>query len=242
MIQKFKFLSVVLISFFSLALSSQQAEFEYWTELCDCKGTYDSTKYSQTKIQNTFDYLWFMPSIETSATAWRLEEIDSLSTAPLIQECNEKISTLKSLDLPNDTFWLDMRNQIIRYFMETCKIRELTILAYSDPNTLNRVSLDSNKCDVYREGLIEGGEKLLNAWTKMNEIQKSKNADPNHIQMQFENEYYSDKPLEYARLRVMMFGWWNCANHNSFHIDTTINFEKEFTRLFEKTECECMEP
>ncbi len=221
---------------------SQYAEFNYDTELCNCVAQFDSTRYTRRQLQNTIDYLWWMPNIDTDATGLK----DAKSARELINElkieCNQRIGLLQTFDFVNDEFWQKLKNEIIEYYASTCRLREYTILAYDNPKILLEYDLVDSTCIFYRDALIKGGEAMLEAWVKLNEVQKSNNGYPDQLQREFEAKYYSDDRLTYAREAIMVFGWWNNANHLLPHIDSYYNYDEEFGKLFIDVECECDEP
>lgn len=221
---------------------SQYAEFNYDTELCNCVAQFDSTRYTRRQLQNTIDYLWWMPNIDTDATGLK----DAKSARELINElkteCNQRIGLLQTFDFVNDEFWQKLKNEIIEYYASTCRLREYTILAYDNPKILLEYDLVDSTCIFYRDALIKGGEAMLEAWVKLNEVQKSNNGYPDQLQREFEAKYYSTDRLTYAREAIMVFGWWNNANHLLPHIDSYYNYDEEFGKLFIDVECECDEP
>jgi len=233
------FLSLIFISIDSF---SQYADFKYWKELCDCKAKFDSTKYTREQLQNTFDYLWWAPIIDSDATAWTLEQINELNIIDLRKECAERIDILKTLEFVDDTFWSQLIEERITYYESTCKLRELTILAYSNPDTLLHYDLVDSKCIYYRDALIDGGQTMIEAWIKLNNIKKSKNGNPEKVQQKFDKNFNSPHSLGYARLDIMKFGWWNSANHLLPHVNISYDFAGEFERLLADVNCECDEP
>jgi len=220
----------------------QSSVFNYWTELCDCSAKFDSTKITREQLQNTFDYLWWAPLIDSDATAWTLDQIDDLSMDELQKECAERINKLQTLDFVDDEFWNRLKNERITYYNSTCRLREYTILAYSNPDTLLSYDLVDSTCIYYRDALIAGGQKMIEAWIKLNELQKRINGDPDNLQRKFDEKFNASNKLEFARLEIMKFGWWNSANHRIPHINTSYNFAEEFERLLTGIECECDEP
>ncbi|WP_147372288.1 hypothetical protein [Mariniphaga sediminis] len=125
---------------------SQYSDFTYWKELCDCKAKFDSTKYSREQLQNTFDYLWWSPNIDTDATSWTIEKIKELSLTDLENECTERINILKSFEFVEDSFWTQQKENLIIYYESTCRLKKYTILAYSNPEILLQYDLVDDKC------------------------------------------------------------------------------------------------
>jgi hypothetical protein len=238
-LKRFILFALILICLDSF---SQNAKFKYWTELCDCKGIFDSTKITREQLQNTFNYLWWAPIIESDATAWTLDKIKELSVSKLKNECEERIDKLKTLNSVDVEFWSQLKEERINYYESTCRLREITILAYSNPDILTSYELVDSVCIYYRNALIAGGQQLIDAWIRLNESQKSKNVNPEKVQQKFDEKFNSALRSEYARSEIMKFGWWNSANDLLPHVNTSYDFAGEFERLLFDINCECDEP
>ena len=236
-----RFIVFLTLIFISCKSYSQKSKLKFSYESCTCKGVFDSTKYSREQLQNTFDFLWWAPYINTTATAWTLDKVKSLSIDELNKECEEKLRILNSLDFVDNEFWIKIKNDRIKEIIGTCELRKYTILAFSNPDTLLFYDNIDSTCIFYRDALIEGGQKMIDAWIKLNEIQKGENGYPENVQRKFDEKYNSTHRLEYARLELMMFGWWNNANHLIFHMDYSIRYDLEFEKLFLKVKCDCDE-
>jgi hypothetical protein len=233
---------VILLTLLRIETYSQKAHFNYETDLCSCEGIFDSTKYSRTQLQNTLNYLWNSPNIHTSATATKLEKVKELSIEKLNIECNKRLQELNSLDFINTKFWTQVKTDRIREIESTCLLRQFTILAWENPDTLLSYNVVDSTCIFYRNALINGGQEMIKAWLYLNELMKSKNADPEKVQRNFDERFNSKNKIDYARLELLTFGWWNNANHLIFHLSETGEFELEFKNLFIKVKCECDEP
>lgn len=235
------FVAGFLMSVQSIVVS-QNAVFEYNTELCACTGTFDSTQYSREQLQNTFDLLWWLPYFEADATVWKFEEAKNLSISDLDRECTTIMKKLTALPFINNDFWNQIREERIREVSEACRLRHLTLLAYSTPDSLLAFETTDSLCNFYREALIDGGHKMIHAWFCLNEEMKAKNAYPDEVEARFKEKLFSDKALEYARVDIMLFGWWNNANGVIFHSYNSYFFEDYFKELFVDVNCECEEP
>lgn len=115
-------------------------------------------------------------------------------------------------------------------------------MAYTNPDSLLKYDLVDSTCIYYRNALIAGGSTMIEAWVQLNEEQKSENGDPENVQKEFDAKYFSPQYLDYARIDLMIFGWWNHANHLLPHINPSYDYSKEFERLLIDHECECDEP
>lgn len=220
---------------------SQKADYKYNTESCSCAGVFDSTKYTRIQLQNTLNFLWNSSYITTSATARTLEKANELSIYKLNEECNARLQELNSLEFINNKFWIQVKNDRIKEIESTCILRQYTIFARNNPDTLLFYGVVDSTCIYYRDALIKGGQEMIQAWIYLNEMMKSQNGDPARVQRKFDEKFTSKNKFDYARLELMTFGWWNNANNLCFHLDPSGEFESEFEKLFIKVKCECDE-
>lgn len=234
----FKFI-LILISTNSF---SQIGDFLYHTELCECTAKFDTTKYTRKELRNTIDSLWWAPNIEYSSTAWKLEDIQKLNVEDLRTECKEKKNKIQTIQFVKNPFWNKLLAERIQFYESSCRLKEYTIQAYSNPKILLEYELVDSTCIYYRDALIAGGDQLIDAWFILHEKQKKNNGSPENLQRRFDTKYYSDNRLEYARMEIMTFGWWNNANHLLPHINPNYRYDEEFEKLFINVVCECDEP
>lgn len=236
-----KLIAIILL-FISANSYAQYADFNYNTELCECMAKVDTTKYSRQELQNTIDHLWNSSYISANSSARKLVDIKKLSVTELRKECDEKINNLKSLKFVNEPFWSKLLAERILFYESTCRLKEYTILAYNNPKILLEYDLVDSTCIYYRDALIAGGDQLIKAWLTLHKEQKSSNGSPENLQRRFDEMFYSDSKLEYARMEVMTYGWWNSANHMLPHINNSYDYQEEFEKLLIDVECECEEP
>lgn len=246
--RKFVFYSqrAILLPLFVLGcidVFAQRADFEYQTELCECKAQFDSVKYSRRQLENTYKYLYneAISYIATDATSEEVHTLPEKIINDLKTECAEKMEILRKSDFVGNSFWLDQRDKIMDYVQKTCRLREYTALAFANPKVLLEYDLVDSTCVYFRDALIAGGEELLQAWAELNEMQKRQNADPQGVQLRYEREYYSAERMQHARDEVMIFGWWNSANRLLPHLNTDRHYD-EFEKLFTSVNCDCDEP
>lgn len=161
---------------------SQRSNYEFTTELCYYKCTFDSTKYSREQLNNTYKYLWFPTYNYYDATAWRLEEIDTLNILTNQKICDSNLDKLERLSFVDNPYWEKIRQYRILEELSTCRLHEFTILAYHNPDTLMYYETVDSTCIYYRNALISGGEELLNAWAVLINEQKKNNGNPAHVQ------------------------------------------------------------
>ena len=233
---------IIILLIYCTNLFSQKAEIKYWTDCCDCTGKFDSTKYTRTQLKNTFDLLWRAPSISTGATIWSMDELNDLSIVKLKEECSAKIKKLESTEFVDDEFWLEVKQKRIKFYELECRLKKYTIWGYLNPDTLMHYDMVDSVCTYYRNALIAGGNKMIDAWIKLNEMNKSRNGNPQRVQEIFEEKLNSSSRYEHARIEIMIFGWWNNANHLLPHDSISLSYEENFKRLLSDVKCVCDEP
>ncbi len=221
-----------------MSVSCAKSTFMYSDEMCSYTGKYNPKKISEEEIQNTLDKLIFPSYIETNSTAWELEDVDELDLDALKEECATKLNDLETLEFATTENLVRLKESRIRELNETCNVKMLTIIAYENPDTLMSFETEDEQVNLFRNGLIKGGDTLIEAWQEVVRIKKSKNAYPERIQAEFEEQFNSPQKLQYARLTVMMFGWWNHVNHLIYHTPSEY-YSGQFDQLFSKMEQEC---
>ena len=237
-----KLLLFFLLTFLVQTSYAQREKFEFAEGLCFYTGVYSADKYTALELQNTYEYLCFaMWNITTPSTAWNFAEMEKLDAVALEAECSAVLTKYEQLDIVNSDVWEQARANRIRAISESCALQKLTIIAYQYPDTLNSFGKSDSLTAYYRAALIAGGDDLLAAWQTLNEMQKARNGNPQRLQNIFDQRNNSPLKLEYARLEVMMFGWWNHANHLIFH-DEHSDYWPSFEKLFIKLDRECEEP
>ena len=237
-----KLLLFFLLTFLVQTSFAQREKFEFTEGLCLYTGVYSADQYTALELQNTFENLCFSFSeTKTPFAAWNLAEIDKLDVLAKDAECKALITKYEQLDIVNAAVWEEARANRIRAISESCALQKLTIIAYQYPDTLNSFGKSDSLTAYYRAALIAGGDDLLAAWQTLNEMQKARNGNPQRLQNIFDQRNNSPLKLEYARLEVMMFGWWNHANHLIFH-DEHSDYWPAFEKLFIKLDRECEEP
>lgn len=237
-----RLITALLLVFLRIETFSQKAQYNYETDFCTCTGTFDSTKYSRTQLENTLNLLWNTEPIHTDATARTLNKANEPDLGSLISECNNRLHELNSVKFINNKFWTKIKEDRIAEIESTCRLREYTILAWNNPDTLLSYNVVDSTCIYYRDALIDGGEEMIQAWICLNERMKRNNGDPGKVQRKFDEKFTSINRLDYARLDLMTYGWWNSANHLILHVNAGGDFESEFKKLFTKVKCNCDEP
>jgi hypothetical protein len=241
-----KLLSTLFILFIIAGGAFGQVRTYKWeTELCAHSGRYDSKKYTEKQLADTLRLAqgWEF-SIQNTPAIFKFEDIASLDPAALEAEYKEKSAALKALDLVPGKYWSDLRTATLRELDEVYELSRLSTLGYSDPKALREYK-GAEQCKVtYVEPLIKGGDAMVAAWRKLNLDHQKRNADPQRLEREFQQQLASPDRDKYALVDLLTFGWWNCANAKIFRVESTSNGEaiERFSKLFTNVKSECEEP
>ena len=229
---------------FSISLSAQTKTFKWDEPICAFEGTYDSSKYSESQLKDTQELKQSIGTIAlfTDATATSPDKIKDLSIEKLDKEFRKTREKLKNLNIVKSAYWEKMRQDKIRELDQSYELKWLTIQAYKDPSKLEQFDTAACCVNFYADALKKGGDYLYATWLKVNMDTRSKNANPARIKRIFDAQNASPDRMKYARVEVMRFGWWNCANRASFQVEPNERVDKEFRKLFIKVKEECDEP
>jgi len=223
---------------------AQTKRFQWKTELCEYEGTYDAKKYTEAQLRNTLK-LFAIGSfdIETDTTVWKYEEIKKLSVAALDKEYESKSTELKKLGIVKSAYGEAMRERKLKELKQVYELSRLTMLAYNEPAKLKEAAFAEACIVKFANPLINGDDELLATWRMVNEDTRRNNGDPERIKKIFEAEYDSPNKYKYARVEVMSFGFWNCANALLEREEYDRTHEEEFKKLFKRTRTiTCDEP
>ena len=115
--------------------------------------------------------------------------------------------------------------------------------AYENPSVLRKFDFAETCVAKYANPLINSGDELLNVWREVNEASRRRNSAPERLKKRFDEQMKSAERLQYARMEVMTFGWWNCANEFIEYAEGYDEHEAEFRKLFIRVrELGCDEP
>jgi hypothetical protein len=152
-------------------------------------------------------------------------------------ECQAKLNDLKTLNVVNKPYWIDVKRKKIIEFETLYKFSRLMILGFQNPDTL-RTADCPKQCDKYVNALISGGDKLIQVWKELRySPDASGKSNPYSIKDYEEKVITEDKYL-YAQIDVMLYGWWNTVNDIIPRVDNSA-FQVEFAKLFTDITSEC---
>jgi hypothetical protein len=226
------------------ATAATASVFSWNTELCENKGKFDPQQYTPEQLHNAYD-LWFTYSgvaLETDGTVFQPEDIVKLDSVKLREEYEGKKSVLEAMKTVDRPYWQKLKQQRLRELEDEYELKKIAIEAYTRPEVLlnNRFA---KPCGEYAQALASADTaRLFGAWKALAEKQKAQNGSPEQFMERFYEKFRSDNRLEYAKVDLITFGWWNCANGTLTHVDRDEQMETEFRQLFTDIQSECDEP
>lgn len=226
-------------------------KFEWQSELCDHVGFYEPDGFSEKQLKDTYFLLFVYNSVTALNTDVTLDNPEYYtaqyiqdSLKKLEQEYLEATQKLKTLDVVPTQFWRKHKELSLLQLKEVYKLEKLTLEAHLNPALLKNTPL-SDECVNYVDALItEDTTVLLAEWKKLVEVKKSKSGTPEKLEQEYQIQSNSTDRLLFAKIDLMTYGWWNCANRQRKYLD---GFNKEgqmtmeFQNLFNKIESNCEE-
>ncbi len=217
------------------------ATFSWLDETCNNTGNYNPKDYTAAQLKNTFD-LWYTFSgipLHASGVAFELGEISRLNIDKLTKEYLERKALYSGMVIISTPFWNRLKEKRIQELETDYEFKKITITAYSEPSALlnNRFT---KYCPDYANVLASGDSSaLLAAWKQMAEHDKQKSGNPDFYMSRFYEKFNSGNRLQYAKLQLLTFGWWNCVNSNLPHTGSDTVYRKEFGKLFKTIQFKC---
>lgn len=156
------------------------------------------------------------------------------------QKFNESLKALNSLEFVNTPYFNKIKQKRIKEIERLKLLSLLEIESYSNPKILMNDSYSKEQCSEYTNALIAGGDVLLKMRKKMAE--ESRDEGNTDAWGRYIKEKESGNEMEYARVFVTTFGWWNCVNNSIERVDGNDVNLSGFMKLFDNITTECEEP
>lgn len=226
---------------------AQNRTFKWNDELCEYQGTYDSKKYNEVVLRNTLKLLSHdgFRLDSTSATVWDFNEIAKLDDAKVETQYKGIVDELERLKYVSTPYTDEIKRQKLVEVRQLYQLVRTTMAAYTDPSVIRNYK-GAEACKLnFGEPIFAGGDKLIEAWRKVNLDSRSKNADPERLRRRFDEQIASPDRLKFALVETMSFGWWNCANDEIKRSDVGVSDRpaREFKKLFIRVKTvNCDEP
>ena len=237
---------LILLTVFSVsaATHAQTKKLKYDYDSCLFEGTYDAAKYSEKTLRNTLGLINYNDFwLDADATPRDMAGVKLLNVAALDAEYAEKSTRLKKLAIVKSAYFEAIRQKKLKELEQYHRLKKTTMLAHTNPAELRRYTGADSCVQTYADALANGGEDLLGVWRAVNEKARAQNIDPNRVKSIFDRRFAAPERYDYARIEVMTFGWWNCANGFVERVEYDGTERKQFEKFFKRVkEIECDEP
>lgn len=219
--------------------------FKWETELCENESTFNARLYTKEELAGT-QQLWRMTGgilLDVNDAAFKPDQIADLTTLKELEaEYRKKKKELLDLKVVNESYWIEVKKQLVKAMKDEYDLSRIAIQAYTNPDILkgNRFS---KVCPDLITALTSSDTSLLMAsWKAQVKEQCKNNGSPESLMKRFEEEYNDPDRVTYARVELITFGWINRVNETITHVANDEKINDKFYNLFLKTHSECAEP
>lgn len=218
--------------------------FTWEGEICRNVGWYEAGAYTEKQLRDTYALVSSL-GMMTSTTAFTIEDYTDAHFAKaardLQQEYDSLANALRRAEVVPTAFWQNIKKLRTRQLEERFQLNKYALEAYRNPSVLRRNPYYYH-CQEYADALASADTvAVMQAWKKLTEAQKLKNGVPEMLQERFEQEYASAERMNYAKLQLMTFGWYNCANQQLKYNDLSDHYplDQNYDKLFKRMKSEC---
>lgn len=220
--------------------------FKWESELCTYTCTYDKSKFKKGELEQTLEVIGTSAFLDVDLfPVFNLHEKIQPITV-LERNYSDAFNKVNNLTVINNKYWTDIKKLKLEELKTNYDLQKLAYNAYYKDISLLKKTNYKKEASFYVDALIsEDSLKMVTAWRKLTDAQKLKNADPNNVESEFQERLHSLDCLDYAKMELFSFGWWNnCLDKNKSKFDIFNNYSlyEKFKTIFIKTEEECDEP
>jgi hypothetical protein len=242
-----KKLIAISLLLFTVGVNAQNKTFRWSSEVCEHVGTYDSKKYTETQLRDTWKLIedYTLTSLANAPHVWKWEDIEKLDLAALDAEYKVKAEKIKALNVVNVPYFQNAKKAQIKELDQVYALSRAELLAFRTPEVLRDYPAAAACKAKYVEPLIKKDDSLLKVWLDVNMASRDRNADPGRLKREFEAEMASPDRIQFAIIEVMGFGFGNCANALLERDEGASDgsHEKAFRKLFSRVrDVNCSEP
>ncbi|QBQ41444.1 hypothetical protein E2P86_09865 [Sphingobacterium psychroaquaticum] len=214
------------------AVHAQVKTLLFEDELCSYKGFYDSKKYTERQLKDTYTLVTSYGYVGDEGT---LAEMTARYTA--------EIDRLKKLQIANSSYFKNLQQDVLNYVQQTFALKKVQKQAKQNPQALTTAVKKGGAAYTYGIALQNGGTELLESYKALTLQQMKNNAAPDHLWDQYTTTIARADKLEKAFAYVLVYGWWNSANREVHHIEYDGTQSEQYRKLFTKIETiDCDEP
>ncbi|MDF1547977.1 MAG: hypothetical protein P1P88_09140 [Bacteroidales bacterium] len=208
--------------------------------MCEYQGSYDASKYTEKQLNNTIRWLLNGEGASKPSSIFNIGDVAKIDREAIDTEFKQIVQTISDAEIVNTPYFKQLKQKKLEEIKRLHLLTLMEIDAYKNPAVLNNDSYSKNSCSKYTNALIEGGAMLLAVWKEMAE--KSKEEGNTSAWERYLNEFNATNKMDYARIHVTTFGWWNCVNESIERVDGYLAHDNQFIKLFSDVKKICEEP
>ncbi|WP_196938739.1 hypothetical protein [Sphingobacterium pedocola] len=228
---KSKFIYIILFSTMLNFVYAQEKSIVFADELCTYEGVYDSGKYTENELKDTYELI---KGVFFSYNSDKEEMEDSYA------EIKNKLATLSIVKEP---FFQSLLDSTLLYLDRTYEAKLIQLEAEDNPRALLRLYQDDAEIRQYAEALVDRETKLLESYAYLTKKQMETNGDPERLWDNYQFNIAQANKYDLAFDYVLVYGWWNAVNHQLPHISYDGRQSQAFEKLFVRLETlDCDEP
>lgn len=230
-LKRFSIGTFICVALINVALG-QTKSWIFEDESCTYRGYYDSKKYTEKQLADTHTLFYTNYYVPDHGT---LEELSA--------RFDSAIHHVEVLQVVQTSYFQYLKKDVLRYLKETADLKKVQKQAKKETERLIAAVKANTQARKYAEALYKGGDDLLEAYEHVIKEQMKSNSTPEYLQYNYETTMERADRLDRAFDYVLVYGWWNSANHSVHHINYDGTQMKQFRKLFIKVDTvDCDEP
>ncbi|TGE28572.1 hypothetical protein [Hymenobacter metallicola] len=220
------------------ATSDSLAAYVWESDVCRYTGRYRPGSFSQAQLAGTWHVLYndvwlnyYNPLPHQPATLAKMS-LDSLD-----DHYHRAHRYLENLAVVPRPVWQQLKQARLRELEQEYQITRLAMQAFTQPEVLLTGSPD---CLPLVQGLATHNDSLTRRdWHRFIENHKTQNASPEQYMARYLDRAADANWLTYAKIDLLTYGWFNCANQKTARPEPTETLYRQFDQLFVQVESAC---
>lgn len=192
--------------------------FTWEDDVCLNTGTYPAGAYTQRQLRDTYQLVNGFGLLSSTTVFYLKDYNDSYfkrAAAGFRHEHDSLATLLRGLQVVPSPFWQKMKHLRELQLAEQYALGQAELEGYFQPASLLHNRYYSH-CAAYAEALASTDTAtVLRAWRKLVDEEKVNNGAPQYLEDEYVQAAALPTGMKYAKMRLMTFGWGNCANELS---------------------------
>ncbi|MGI4867056.1 MAG: hypothetical protein ACRYFZ_24275 [Janthinobacterium lividum] len=197
------------------APDSAGTTFTWQDEVCLNTGTFPAGAYTQRQLRDTYRLASGI-LLNTRTVAFNFSDYNDtyfkLAAASLEHEHDSLAAMLHGLQVVPNPYWRKMKQLRELQLAEEYTFRKTQLEGYFHPESWRRNRYYAH-CTAYADALASTDTAVvLQAWRRLTDEEKRNNGYPEALEREFVRVSARPEAMQYAKMKLMTFGWGNCAN------------------------------